>query len=724
MTDSKLDHRIGSATAATPAASLPRRHPHWARVGWGVAAGMAGLLLIGGVAVSQWDWNRAKPWLSQAISEATGRQFAVEGSLSASWHWPQPLEDGWRRWVPAVTVQGTQLVMQDPPGFVRPGTAAEVRPTARAEMARASLKLWPLLAREVVIESLELSGPAIALARLRDGSNNWTLPPQRVPDDTLPRWTFRIDQLVVRKGQLAYADAARDLDLTARIDTLHDRPQIAAPADPGSAPPATTDAAGPPVYGMRFDFKGALGKVRIQGEGKAGPVLTLRDKEVKYPLQFTARAGSVETAVQGILANPGALSGMDFQVMLKGASMADLYALTGLVLPNTPAFQTRGRLQGSLQPGRAVWDYRDFSGTVGQSDLHGNLRFVSGTPRGKLSGAITSNQLRLMDLGPVLGATKAATAQQAGRSGKVLPDAAFATDRWNAMDMDLRFTGRRVIRPHSLPLEDLSVHALLEDAVLRLQPLHFGMAKGQIESRLVLDSRKRPLTVRMDTRVQNLRLASLFPEVELTRKSLGRLDGALALNGKGSSVAQWLGTSTGEARLYVRDGTLSRELLDRAALNVGSIIVGKLFGDDKEVQLRCAVADLAVREGVAAVRTAKLSTNEAVVDVTGTIDMAQERLNLSIKPASLQWKFFSLRTPLYVRGTLGKPQVGVEPGPLLLRAGAAIAAVVAAPAALALVPVTVPGADDDAQCAPLLAQATRPVKAGRAGPPPARSPSR
>jgi len=153
-------------------------------------------------------------------------------------------------------------------------------------------------------------------------------------------------------------------------------------------------------------------------------------------------------------------------------------------------------------------------------------------------------------------------------------------------------------------------------------------------------------------------------------------------------------------------------------------VIGKLFGDDKEVQLRCAVADLAVREGVATVRTAKLSTNEAVVDVTGTIDMADERLNLSVKPASLEWKFFSLRTPLYVRGTLGKPDVGAEPGPLLLRAGAAIAAAVAAPAALALIPVTVPGADDDAQCAPLLAQAAQPVKAGRVGAPAARTTAR
>ncbi len=648
-----------------------------------------GLLLIGAVTLTQWDWNRAK---------------------------------GWHRWIPGVTVQGTQLVLQDPPGFARTGKNAEPRPTASAEVARASLKLWPLLAREVVIDTLELSGPDISLARLRDGSNNWTFP-QKDPTDTKTRWSFSVHQLVVRKGRLGYADATQDLELTARVDTLPQETVMAPPHAAASSAASADVASGSPRYGVRFDVMGTMGKARIEGHGKAGSVLTLRDKQVNYPLQFTAKAGSVETAVQGILANPGALSGMDFQVMLKGASMADLYPLTGLVLPNTPAFQTQGRLQGSLQPGRAVWNYRDFTGTVGQSDLHGNLRFVSGAPRGKLSGAITSNQLRLADLGPVLGTATTAKAR-AGRNDRVLPNAAFATDRWSNMDMDLKFSGQRVIRPDSLPLEDLSVHAVLDDAVLRLEPLHFGVAKGQIESKLVLDSRKRPLTVRMDTRVQNLRLAALFPEVELTRKSLGRLDGAIALNGQGNSVAQWLGTSNGEARLYVREGTLSRELLDRAALNVGSIVIGKLFGDDKEVQLRCAVADLAVREGVATVRTGKLSTNEAVVDVSGTIDMADEHLNLSVKPASLEWKFFSLRTPLYVRGTLGKPDVGAEPGPLLLRAGAAIAAAVAAPAALALIPVTVPGADDDAQCAPLLAQATQPVKAGRASAPAARTPAR
>ena len=122
-----------------------------------------------------------------------------------------------------------------------------------------------------------------------------------------------------------------------------------------------------------------------------------------------------------------------------------------------------------------------------------------------------------------------------------------------------------------------------------------------------------------------------------------------------------------------------------------------------------------MKNGIAQTRSAKLSTNEAIVEAVGTIDMQHEHLDLRIKPESLEWKFLSLRTPLYVRGPFAAPKVGIEPGPLLLRAGAALAAAAVAPAALALVPITVPAADDDAHCAKLMARATATVKAGPAG---------
>ncbi|CAN7315342.1 AsmA family protein [Acidovorax sp. LjRoot117] len=721
------------------------------------------VLVVLAIVVAVMDWNRAKPWVNAKVSEATGRNFAIEGDLSVDWRWPQPLEDGWQRWLPGVAVKADNLVMDNPDAFVAPFRRADGKPApgkagpsnkdaeAPAQMARigsatATLSLWPLLGKHVAIDTVDLTGPDIALARSADGNNNWTF--QR-KDGPPSGWSFDVDRLIVHQGVIAYADGIKDLDVRVRLDTT--APELprqrsapggrAAPANPatakasapasaasGTVAPSVAAASAPanvpsgsnaPVpYGLRFELEGRYLKAQIKGQGRAGQVISLRNKVVNYPLQIDASAGSVVLSAEGILANPGALSGLDFQVRLKADSMADLYEVTGLVLPNTPPFETDGRLTGSLEPERAVWQYDGFDGKVGQSDLHGSLKYTSGKPRPRLTGTMTSNQLRLADLGPTIGTSKADNANR-GRErvgkGKVLPDSKFAAERWNAMDMDIVFKGRHIIRPESLPLENLSVHAVMENAQLKLAPLTFGVAEGKIESQVSIDGRTPPLKAQIRGTVQGLQLSALFPKVQLMKKSFGRMDGAIALESTGNSVAGLLGQGTGEMRLYVREGTLSKQMLDLAALNVGSIVVGKLFGDTKEVHLRCAVADFTVVEGLATTRVVKMSTDDAIIEATGTIDLGTEEMNLRIKPESLEWKFFSLRSPLYVKGTFGNPDVGVEAGPLLLRAGAAVVAAAVAPVALALVPVTVPAADDDTHCKPLLDLGKQPVKPGRQG---------
>lgn len=757
---------------SAPAASTPvrRARTRWQRAGaWllAILGVVVGVLLILALLVALIDWNRAKPWVNDKVSEATGRHFAIEGDLSARWTWPQPMDEGWQRWIPGVTVRADGLVMGNPEGFAPPfrrdgGKAGTKEPAdlldastmARIGSATASVRLWPLLGQHLSIDTVALTGPQVALARAADGVNNWTF--ERKDGPRSP-WRFDVDRLVVNQGVLGYADAMKDLDLQARIDTTEPvapgpsaalasgLPASSAPAQAARTPAsqaapaiaATTAAsgetqaplstavptpsdAGAVPYGLRFKLEGRYAKARVQGEGQAGQVISLRNKVVNYPLQINASAGTVALSADGILANPGALSGLDFQVRLKGASMADLYEVTGLVLPNTPPFETNGRLTGSLEPERAVWQYTDFRGKVGQSDLQGSLKYASGKPRPRLTGAMTSNQLRLADLGPTIGTNEADNTRrgrdQPGKGrGKVLPDSKFAAERWNAMDMDLTFKGRHIIRPQSLPLEDLSLRAVMENAQLRLSPLTFGVAEGKIESQVSIDGRTPPLKAQIHGTVQGLQLSALFPKVQLMKKSFGRMDGAIALQSSGNSVAGLLGEGTGEMRLYVRDGTLSKQMLDLAALNLGSIIVGKLFGENKEVHLRCAVADFTVVDGLATTRVVKMSTEDAIVEATGTIDLGTEELNLRIKPESLEWKFFSLRSPLYVKGTFGDPNVGVEAGPLLLRAGAAVVAAAVAPAALALVPITVPAADDDTHCKPLLDLGKQPVKPGAQG---------
>ena len=176
------------------------------------------------------------------------------------------------------------------------------------------------------------------------------------------------------------------------------------------------------------------------------------------------------------------------------------------------------------------------------------------------------------------------------------------------------------------------------------------MAGGSINSTIHLEGDRSPMRGRADLHARKLQLRQLFPDVTAMQRSLGQLNGDASLTGTGNSVADLLGTSNGELKLLMNDGLISRSLMEIAGLNVGNYVVGKLFGDD-EVRINCAATDLNIRQGLATPRLFVFDTENAVINVTGNANFANERLDLSINPESKGIRIITLRSPLYVRGT-------------------------------------------------------------------------
>ncbi|MBC8862955.1 hypothetical protein IAI12_32105, partial [Escherichia coli] len=65
-------------------------------------------------------------------------------------------------------------------------------------------------------------------------------------------------------------------------------------------------------------------------------------------------------------------------------------------------------------------------------------------------------------------------------------------------------------------------------------------------------------------------------------------------------------------------------------------------------------------------------TDDALINVDGPINLRDESLDLKIHPHTKGFRIFSLRSPLYAKGTFKNPKVGVDAGALALRAGAMI----------------------------------------------------
>ncbi|MEB6381352.1 AsmA family protein [Leclercia adecarboxylata] len=660
------------------------------------------LIVVAIVIIATFDWNRLKPTINQKVSTELNRPFAIRGDLGVVWE-RQQSETGWRSWIPWPHVHANDVMLGNPP---------DIPEITMVHLPRVEATLAPLalLTKTVYLPWIKLQQPDARLIRLSEKTNNWTFDLAGSEDKEAnaqpSAWSFRLDNIIFDRGRVAIDDAVSKADLEIFVDPLG-KPLPFSEVT-GTKAKEDKGKVGDYVFGLKAE--GRYNDQPLRGTGKIGGMLALRSEGTPFPVQADFRSGNTRVAFVGTVNDPMKMGGVDLKLKFAGDSLGQLYELTGVLLPDTPPFETDGHLVAKIDTEKSsVFDYRDFNGRIGDSDIHGSLTYTTGKPRPKLEGDVESRQLRLADLGPLIGVdsgkgTKAQEVRkQAPASGKVLPNDRFETDKWDVMDADVRFKGRRIEHGSSLPISNLSTHIILKNADLRLQPLKFGLAGGTISSNIHLEGDKNPMQGQADIQARRLKLKELMPDVELMQKTLGEMNGDAKIRGTGNSVAALLGNGNGNLKLLMNDGLVSRNLMEILGLNVGNFIVGQIFGDD-EVRVNCAAANIDLVNGVARPQIFAFDTENAVINVTGTASMASEQLDLTINPESKGIRIVTLRSPLYVRGSFKDPDAGVKAGPLIARGAVAAALATLVTPAAALLALISPSEGQANQCQTILSQ--------------------
>jgi uncharacterized protein involved in outer membrane biogenesis len=730
------------------------------------------------VFILTFDWNRARPWVNEKVSEAIGRPFAIEGDLKVGLRHPVG-ETGWRAWVPWPRFSAANITIANPDWTRQPHFAT-------LDEIDFEVKVLPLVAHDIVIPAIHLVNPSVDVERLVDGRNNWTF---RFKSSAGPsEWKLDLHDIAFDKGHISVSDQQKKVDMQVVVDTLGKPIPIgealqqqeaksrsesaqevgkagasqlakqaktaeasaasAAPgtassvgstpapasevrtASAGSAGSAATAAssasssavAGPrrqaiAPYAIGWTVKGTYNRMPVSGSGKVGGVLALQDPDRPFPVQADVQAGDLHVALVGTLTDPAHLAAVDLRLWLRGTSLDHLYGLTGITLPETPPYATEGHLIGQFKASGNIFTYENFTGRFGGSDLNGTLTYVGREPRPLLQGELVSNLLRFSDLAPIIGADSNASKAKRGDTAKqpadkVLPVEPFRTDRWKAIDADVKLTGRRIVKDPGLPITDLYTHVVMKDGVLTLEPLKFGVAGGSLASNIILDGSGTPLKGRFSTSARHVKLKQLFPKMQTMQSALGEVNGDAAISATGNSPAALAATSNGEVKLLVTDGTVSRLLMEAAGLNVANVVYEKLFGN-RDVQINCAAADFVITDGVLDSRVFALDTTDAVINIDGQVNLRDETLDLGVHPHTKGFRIFTLRSPLYAKGTFKDPHVGVNAAALALRGGAMVGLGLINPFA-ALLPLIAPSNNKPLPCQELLAN----VRTKPAAPPP------
>jgi len=616
------------------------------------------------IAIFGWNWLRGP--IERMTTERTGRALAINGDLTVTLGWPSPH-------IRAVAVS-----------FANPPWAREKHMVV-ADAVDVTLHLPQLLARNIVLPEVRLEHPVVFLEQASDGRRNWLLDLEQ--KDEAAR--VRIDRLTLDQGRLGYDDVAQKTSIRAEL---------------------STSGAEPTAAGVSFSAQGQYQDMPLKASGKGGPVLGLRDEDTPYPLQTEFSVGHTAVKAAGTITSLLKFSAVDMRLAVRGDSLAQLFPLLGIAFPETRAYSTEGHLLHQANN----WRYEEFSGRIGGSDIAGSLQIDTGGKRPTLKAELASRVLDIADLGPLIGA-RPGTVQAAKQAAPVaaaaptpararlLPDMPFKTDRWDSVDAEVTLKAKTFRHANELPLDDLVAHLSLRDSVLTLDPLDFGVAGGQLNAVISLDGRSDPIQARARIKARKIQLGKLFPTSELGKSSIGQMNGDFDLTGKGSSVRRMLASSSGKVDLVVAGGKISKLMMEKAGLHLWEILELKMAGD-RLVTLRCAVAGFDVKQGAMQVNALIFDTEVTTIIGTGSIDLGEEKLDLTLNQKTKYTSPLALRSPIYVRGTFAQPSVAVDKGRVVARALGAVALGLVNPL-LALIPLIDAGPGKDSDCGELVRDA-------------------
>jgi uncharacterized protein involved in outer membrane biogenesis len=633
------------------------------RAAFRVAGALATMGVVVIAVVLFFPWNLLRGPIASYFSHQLGRSVAIAGDLNVR-----------LGWTPRIQVDDVSI-----------GNAPWSKDPQMVHVQRMNLRveLLSLLAGVPVVPAIEMVEPQVLLEKDQDGAANWLF------GDNGYRPEVRLGAIDVDRGVVRYRDPALRADISVKLQSS----------------PAAAET--PPS--LRFSGEGSLRGEAFRIDGQGLGVSALRKVDEPYQLTLHARAGATDVRFAGSVV-PSEVEHLKGELQLQGKDLSQLYPIVPLPIPWTPPYKLAGQLTHSEQH----WIYREFKGTVGDSDLAGDFQVDLSQARPSISADMSSRRFDYKDLGGFVGlppgestsgAKTGAQQQETVRrsaSARVLPDKPFELDRLRIVDADINFRGTNVTWTDA-PIDKLSTHLLLKDGVVRFEPLDFGIAGGHVLAKLSLDANGQIAHSQADIEVRNVELKRIFPQLASPTGTSGRFGGRAGFKTQGNSVAAMLASANGEGAMIMRGGEASTLRLVMTNLDLARAAALLLQGDQTS-DIHCAVTSFGMANGQLVPHLMVIDTTAVTINGEGRIDFRDEKYDLHLIAHSKRPSLLALRGPIVIGGTFKTPVIHPETDQVAARLGASAGLGLVAPP-LALLALVDFGGAPDVDCPALIADA-------------------
>lgn len=466
-----------------------------------------------------------------------------------------------------------------------------------------------------------------------------------------------------------------------------------------------------PHWGLALTFTAdsVAEGVHLVGEGsyegepftydlQIGSLLDLTDPQAPYSVSGELTTRDTLLWVDGSAVQPFALESVQGSIRLEGPTPAELTALTGINLPETPPY----RIAGHIHYQNEQLDIDGLEGTFGESDIAGDvsLHFAD---RPQLVAMLVSQQLQADDLLPMLGMSPASGEgeetspeqqqweAQEQRADILFPDREWDLEALRNTDIQLDYRAHDV-QAEYVPFEALALVMELEQGVMSVEPLELGLGEGQVSASWVMDARQSVLEGDLSLVARQVNLSALLDEAglpEVARDTLGVIGGQGEFRYRGRSMHEVMAGLNGELELAMSQGWLDIIAAELLPLNVANALVAALTGEG-QVQLECTYIRFEADRGLAELDEFFMATEIAHFEGAGAINLATEQMELAFQGHNIDPTLFTGNSPVELIGSLREPEVNILTPELMARGALSLLGAIVAPP-LAILPWIDPG---------------------------------
>ena len=537
--------------------------------------------------------------------------------------------------------------------------------------ARIGVRVLPLLSGKIHVTEIKVSGLSVLLVENEKGAVNWTFspsdsstpkapPPEPSPPAQEPKLALQSDSLVV--ADLVLEDIAVDY----RNPALKEPLQFKIAECKGSMAP------GKP---FTLALKGMLLKEPYTTTVVIGSLKEFLE-ENRSRMEIKTDIAKTRFEFDGTVDLAQVNRSLKLKASVAGDRLDSLNELLHLDLPPLKSYRAGAQL--TLQKKRA--DLSDFIVQVGKSKLSGKMTVDNSGTVLKSNIELSSPLIQLNDF------DVADWSPEAGRSEKPVSEKEQKKENTAAAPKDAKALSdeavSELLSPEVLAKYDVkmnvevakvlsgndnlgsgSLTATMKEGRFSIDPVKLVIPGGSFSfaASLKPDIKSPEASVRavMEKFDFGIIVRRAKPEAEMG----GLINLAVDLKSSAGSFDQLMAHGNGYVDFSGRLENLKAGIIDLWAVNLIAAVVSN---DEKDAsKINCVVGRWTMQDGLLKPDVFLIDTSKIRICGKGQVDFKKEQIDLKMAPTAKKAEYFSLATPIEVKGKFTDFGVGIQAGGLI-----------------------------------------------------------